>query len=265
VVHREAVCKTNTISSSEMAVSSSSRTGFQNLPGELRNHVYHIFFESVLAPTAPHRGIDFFTQPINHDNIQFAEAYLIEPITNLFLASRQISVEARTLYYAYYFTRRHYVLRSRQSIYSFSRVPSKWAQTLHHVHLTALDTTQARKLFNPVKVALVNAARTDQNTSSPRLRPYYLVLGGDVRDRKFRARLNLDGVPTKLSIRYSTNTLELHLVGPLGRMDYDPDDAVHEGERAGAIEGETGQAATEQHLRSDAPDARESSATTAVY
>jgi hypothetical protein len=208
-----------------MGISSSSRMGFNNLSGELRNQIYHIIFESVLTPTAAR--VNYTERPINHDSIRYASAHSFSTIISLFLVSRQISVEARSLYYADYFPRRHYLLSSRQSIYSFSRVPSPWAQTLHRVQLSAHGIAQGRKILNPVKVALLKAAQADREHAPARLQPRRLKLSGfsgRILDmpvtHRFEARLRLDGIPTTLLVRCEDDRFELDFIGPLGRLDW---------------------------------------------
>jgi hypothetical protein len=204
----------------KIGVSSSSRVGFNDLSGELRNQIYHIFFESVLMPTVAR--VDDTERPINHDSIRYASAHSFSSIISLFLVSRQISVETRSLYYADYFPRRHYSLSSRESIYSFSRVPSPWAQTLHRVQLSAHGIAQGRKIFNPVKVALLKAAH-----APARLRPRRLsfsTVHGHLRVIPaictFRAILKLDGIPTTLLVECEDDRFELNFIGPLGRLDW---------------------------------------------
>lgn len=224
--HREQEADRKSISAmTETAVSSSSSTGFNDLPGEVRNMIYHIFFESLLASTATVG--DSSIRPINHDKIDYIPAHVFKPIIGLFLASHQISKESRGLYYATYFPRRHYLLRSRESIYSFSRLPSHWAQTLHRIHLTAQGVPQGRKILNPVKVALLKAARADQSSLSTHLEPCKLSLSDNDQSwrvvalrRVFKAKLTLGSLPIKLKVCCVGNNMEVKFVGPLGKLDW---------------------------------------------
>ena len=118
-----------------MAASKFSSKDIMDLPGEIRNEIYHHFFELVLAPTTPTATTGPF--PTERDDIQYVPATTFEAITSLFLSSSQISTEARTLFNCLYFQRRHYLLSSRESLYSFSRMPGRWAQNIHKIHLTA--------------------------------------------------------------------------------------------------------------------------------
>jgi hypothetical protein len=208
-----------------MGVSPSSRRGFNDLSGELRNQIYHFFFESVLTTTVARDN--YIERPINQDSIRYASARSFSTIISLFLVSRQISVEARSLYYADYFSRHHYSLSSRQSIYSFSRVPSPWAQTLHRVQLSAHGIAQGRKILNPVKVAILKAAHTGRKHAPARLQPRRLSLSTvDSRLRNvpamcaFTAFLYLDGIPTTLIVSCDGDWFELDFIGPLGRLDW---------------------------------------------
>lgn len=199
-----------------------------SLPGEIRNEIYNIFFELVLAPTTPTATTG--PLPMNRDDIQHAPVNTFEAITSLFLTSRQISEEARTLFNGLYFPRRHYLLSSRESIYSFSRMPGRWTQNIHKIHLTANGVSQGRKIFNPVKIALVKAARetnaSNQTTTSLEARKLHLdfvVLPSNpvtIR-RQFTAELKLDGIPTTLQVYESDNDrFDIILTGPLGKLDW---------------------------------------------
>ena len=219
-----------------MASSASPSTSIHTLPGEIRNEIYRLFFELVLArttPTAPTGPL-----PITRSDIQYAPAKTFEAVTSLFLTCRQISTEARTLFYGIYFPRRHYLLQSRESIYSFSRAPNqRWAQNVHKIHLTATGIPQGRRIFNPVKIALVKAARasvnqtnqTNQTTStSSLLKVRKLQLGSDRIPwnnnfifRRFYAKLTLGGVPTTLYVYQCENDrFDVILTGPLGKLDW---------------------------------------------
>jgi hypothetical protein len=211
-----------------MAASTSLSKDIMSLPGEIRNEIYHIFFELVLAPTTP--TATTAPLPMNRDDIQYAPVKTFEAITSLFLTSRQISEEARTLFNGLYFSRRHYLLSSRDSIYSFSRMPGRWAQNIHKIHLSANGVSQGRKIFNPVKVALVKAARetyqSNQTTTSleaRRLHLDFVVLPSNpvtVR-RQFTAEMRLNGIPTTLQAYKSDNDrFDIILTGPLGKLDW---------------------------------------------
>ena len=167
---------------------------------------------------------------MNRDDIQYAATNTFEEIIPLFLTSRQISTEARSLFNGLFFPRRHYLLQSRESIYSFSRIPSRWAQNLHKIHLTAHGIPQGRKIFNPIKIALVKAARADDpseiGTTSLKARKLHL---GFVREswnqttirRRFSAELRLNGVPTTLHVYMcDQERFDVILVGPLGKLDW---------------------------------------------
>lgn len=213
-----------------MTVPSPPSNGFLGLPGELRNRIYQMLLDIVVKDTAP--PTTDRPRPINHDEIDFASTPSLRPIIGLFLTSRQISTEARTLYYAFYFPQRHYVLRSRHSIYSFSRAPSSWTQALHQIHLTARTAKEGRKILNPIKVALMNAARADQNSFAMRLEPSYLSLSTgfnhghtgpveiDMPYVKFVAKLKLDGLPATLHVLWELGGFEVRFTGPLGRLDW---------------------------------------------
>ena len=213
-----------------MASSASPSKSIHTLPGEIRNEIYRLFFELVLArttPTAPTGPL-----PINRDDIQYAPANTFEDITSLFLTSREISTEARTLFNGLFFPRRHYLLQTRESIYSFSRVPGCWAQNVHKIHLTAHGIPQGRKIFNPVKITLVKAARLSTNQSNPTtsslLQARKLHLSSDripwnstfIR-RRFHAKLTLSGVPTTLYVyACDDDRFDVILTGPLGKLDW---------------------------------------------
>lgn len=211
-----------------MAVSTSSGKGMMDLPGELRNEVYRIFFELVLARTTPTATAG--PLPIGHDDIQYAPAKTFEAVTSLFLTSRQISTEARTLFVGIFFSRRHYLLDSRESIYSFSRMPNRWAQNIHKIHLTAKGVQQGRKIFNPIKIALVKAARdtnlsisTTTSLEARRLRLGFVVLSANpfIGRHQTTAELRLNGIPTTLQAYMGDNdTFHISLVGPLGKLDW---------------------------------------------
>jgi hypothetical protein len=177
-------------SSNIMAAPTSLSKSFMDLPGEIRNEIYHLFFESLLARSTP--VVRTGSLPINHTGIQYASTSTLEPIIALFLASQQISTEARTLFYAMYFPRRHYLLQSREPIYSFSRTPSRWAQNLHQVHLTAHGITQDSTPWNSTRIR-----------------------------RRFTADLTLGGIPTTLRVyRCANDRFDILLVGPLGKLDW---------------------------------------------
>jgi hypothetical protein len=213
-------------SSNIMAAPTSLSKSFMDLPGEIRNEIYHLFFESLLARSTP--VVRTGSLPINHTGIQYASTSTLEPIIALFLASQQISTEARTLFYAMYFPRRHYLLQSREPIYSFSRTPSRWAQNLHQVHLTAHGITQARRTFNPIKVAIVKAARARHSSPATYLEALHLQLANDSTPwnstrirRRFTADLTLGGIPTTLRVyRCANDRFDILLVGPLGKLDW---------------------------------------------
>lgn len=212
-----------------MATSASTSKKIIDLPGELRNEIYRHFFEDILARTTPTATTG--PLPINRDDIQYSPANAFEEIVSLFLTSRQISTEARSLFNGLYFPRRHYLLHSRESIYSFSRMPNHWAQNIHKIHLTAHGIPQGRKIFNPIKIALVKAARANKSCGPPtdcelELRKLHL---GFVREswnnttirRRFSAELRLNGVPTTLQVYMCDNDrFDVILVGPLGKLDW---------------------------------------------
>lgn len=211
-----------------MAASTSLSKDIMSLPGEIRNEIYHIFFELVLAPTTP--TATTAPLPMSRNDIQYAPVNTFEAITSLFLSSRQISEEARTLFNGLYFPRRHYLLSSRESIYSFSLMPRRWAQNIHKIHLSANGVSQGRKIFNPIKVALVKAARetyqSNQTTTSleaRKLRLDFVVLPSHpvtIR-RQFTAETRLNGIPTTLQAYKSDNDrFDVILTGPLGEMDW---------------------------------------------
>lgn len=200
-----------------------------DLPGEIRNEIYNIFFELVLAPTTPTATTS--PLPMNRDDIQYASATTFEATTSLFLTTRQISTEARTLFNGLYFPRRHYLLSSRESIYSFSRTPGRWTQNIHKIHFTATGVQQGRKISNPIKTALVKAARdshqSDQTTASleaRRLHLDFVVLPSNpviVVRRQFTAELRLNGVPTTLQVyKDDKDRFDVVLTGPLGKLDW---------------------------------------------
>jgi hypothetical protein len=213
-----------------MASSASPSTSIHALPGEIRNEIYRLFFSLVLArttPTAPTGPL-----PITRSGIQYAPATTFEDITSLFLTDRQIGTEARTLFYGLFFARRHYLIQSRESIYSFSRVPNqRWAQNVHKIHLTANGILQGRKIFNPVKIALVRASVNPTNPTNPTtslLQARKLQLGSDRIPwnntfilRRFYAKLTLSGVPTTLYVYQCENErFDVILTGPLGKLDW---------------------------------------------
>lgn len=167
---------------------------------------------------------------MSRNDIQYAPVNTFEAITSLFLSSRQISEEARTLFNGLYFPRRHYLLSSRESIYSFSRMPRRWAQNIHKIHLSANGVSQGRKIFNPIKVALVKAARetyqSNQTTTSLEARKLHLdfvVLPSNpvtIR-RQFTAETRLNGIPITLQAYKSDNDrFDVILTGPLGKLDW---------------------------------------------
>ncbi|KAM0707946.1 hypothetical protein Q7P35_004595 [Cladosporium inversicolor] len=218
-----------TSSNTAMAASTSLGKNIIALPGELRNEIYRHFFEDILARTGPTATTG--PLPINRNDIQYAAANTFEEIVSLFLTSRQISTEARSLFNGLFFPRRHYLLQSRESIYSFSRMPSRWAQNLHKIHLTAHGIPQGRKIFNPIKIALVKAARANSPcdpTTDRRLelrKPHL----GFVREswnqttirRRFSAEMRLNGVPTTLQVyKCDNDRFDVILVGPLGKLDW---------------------------------------------
>lgn len=213
-----------------MASSASPSKSILDLPGEIRNEIYHHFFELVLVPTTPTATSG--PLPIERDDIQYASANTFEATTSLFLSSRQIGAEARTLFNGVYFSRRHYLLSSRDSIYSFSRMPGRWAQNVHKIHLTANGIPQGRKIFNPVKIAIVKAARASvfqpDPATDPFLRARKLQLGyinlpwnNTIIRRRFIAELRIDGIPTTLEVyRCDDNRFDIFLTGPLARLDW---------------------------------------------
>lgn len=189
--------------------------------------IYHLIFEQAI-PIIPHDNYRT-THPINKNQIHFTSDHRIRLVCNLFLTSRQTSIEARGIFYSNYFPRRHYDIRYRDAIYNFSRLPSQWTQTLHRIHLTAYSVMQGRKILNPIRVALVNAARVDNHQDlSTRFEEHHLQL--EVNDYawlnsgvkcKFTAKLKLGGVPTTLSVCLSAQDIfEVKLIGPLGRLDW---------------------------------------------
>lgn len=209
-----------------MAESSLSRSiGFHDLPAELRDIIYHLVFDQAI-PFIPHDA-RYIELPINQDQIQFTSDhdYCIRLVCNLFLASRRISREARDIFYAQYFARRHYNIRYRDAIYHFSRLPSQWTQTLHQIDLTAYSIMQGRKILNPIRVALVNAARADNHRDlSTCFRADYLELEpwqiGNVKC-KFTATLKLGGLLTTLDVCLAEQeTFQVRFVGPVGRLDW---------------------------------------------
>ncbi|GAB7336511.1 hypothetical protein MBLNU13_g09790t1 [Cladosporium sp. NU13] len=211
-----------------MAASTSLSKDIMTLPGEIRNEIYHIFFELVLASTTP--TATTAPLPMNRDDIQYAPVNTFEAITSLFLSSRQIITEARTLFNGLYFPRRHYLLSSRESLYSFSRMPGRWAQNIHKIHLTAQGVPQGRKVFNPIKIALVKAAR-DTNQSTPtttvlearklQLEFAALLWNHTTIRRHFTAELRLNGIPTTLQVyKCDDDRFDIILVGPLGKLDW---------------------------------------------
>jgi hypothetical protein len=212
-----------------MASSAFLSKSILDLPGEIRNEIYHHFFQLVLLPTTPTTTAG--PSPIERDDIQYASANTFEATTSLFLSSRQIGAEARTLFNGLYFSRRHYLLSSRESIYSFSRMPGRWAQNVHKIHLTANGIPQGRKIFNPIKIAVVKAARASVNQPDPAttfLRARKLQLGfinipwdNTIIRRRFTAELRLDGIPTMLEVcRCDDNRFDIILIGPLGKLDW---------------------------------------------
>lgn len=207
-----------------MAATISLTKSFTDLPGELRNQIYHTFFERILERTMPVANSG--PLPINYTDIQYAPASTFKPITGLFLTSRQVSKEARTLYHVLYFPRRHYIFHSRQSIYSFSQMPGHWAENIHQIHLTAHGVTQGRKILNPVKVALAEAARAKRFDPATRLKAPYLNLEDDNtswmltrRKRIFTANLQLDSVPLTLRV-YQCESERFDVLLPLGKLDW---------------------------------------------
>jgi hypothetical protein len=212
-----------------MASSASLSKSILDLPGEIRNDIYHHFFELVLVPTTPTTTAG--PLPIERDDIQYASANTFEATTSLFLSSRQIGAEARTLFNSVYFSRRHYLLSSRESIYSFSRMPGYWAQNVHKIHITANGIPQGRRIFNPIKIAIVKAARASVDQTVPAitfLRARRLQLGfinlpwdNTIIRRRFTAELRLDGIPTTLEVyRCDDNRFDIILTGPLGKLDW---------------------------------------------
>jgi hypothetical protein len=213
-------------SNTTMATSTSLGKGFMDLPGELRNETYHLFFESILADSTP--AVRTGNLPINHTDIQYASANTFDPIIALFRTSQAISTEARTLFYAIYFPRRHYLLQSRESICSFSRIPRHWAQNIHQIQLTAHGITQARRVFNPIKVAIVKAARADASGSTTCLDALHLQLAdgnspwlSTTIRRRFTADLKLDGIPTTLRVyKCNNDRFDILITGPLSKLDW---------------------------------------------
>jgi hypothetical protein len=212
-----------------MASSASLSKSILDLPGEIRNEIYHHFFELVLVPTSPKTMAG--PLPIERNEIQYASAKTFEAVTSLFLSSRQIGTEAGTLFKGVYLSRRHYLLSSRESIYSFSRLPGRWAQNIHKIHLTANGIPQGRKIFNPIKIAIVKAARASADQTHPAtnfLRARKLQLGSinlpwnntTIR-RRFTAELRLDDIPTALEVyKCDDNRFDIILTGPLGKLDW---------------------------------------------
>ena len=213
-----------------MATSTSLTTSIIDFPGELRNEIYRFFFEAILERSTPVANTG--PLPINRDDIQYASANTFT-LLSLFLSSRQIGTEALTLFTHNFFPRRHYLLHSRESIYSFSRVPNRWAQNLHQIHLTANGIPQGRKIFNPIKVALVKAARTqithlNSNSPTTSLQAQHLDLEtvniawrNTFISRRFTAALTVDGVPTTLRVyKRSNDRFDIILIGPLGKLDW---------------------------------------------
>ena len=119
-------------------------------------------------------------------------------------------------------------LQSRESIYSFSRIPRHWAQNIHQIHLTAHGVTQARRVFNPIKVAIVKAARADASGLALCLQVLHLQLADEnspwlstrIR-RRFTADLRLDGIPTTLRVyKCNNDRFDVLLTGPLSKLDW---------------------------------------------
>ena len=199
---------------------------FTDIPGEIRNEIYHIFFEKILERSTPIPRTN--NLPINQRDIQYAAVNTLEPITALFLTCKQISTEARALFHGLFFARRHYLLHSRESIYSFSQVSGNWAQNIHQVHLTATGVTQGRRILNPVKVAVVKAARAYQSDPALCFQARHLELENTARPwqsttirRSFTADLTLNGIPTTLRVYECANDrFDVLLVGPLGKLDW---------------------------------------------
>jgi hypothetical protein len=212
-----------------MASSAFPSKSILDLPGEIRNEIYHHFFELVLARTTPTTTAG--PLPINRDDIQYASANTFEAVTSLFLSSHQIGTESRTLFNSIYFSRRHYLLSSRESIYSFSRTPGRWAQNVYKIRLTANGIPQGRKIFNPIKIAVVKAARANADQTNPaattlRIRKLQLGLINLPWDnttirRRFTAEFKLDGIPTTLGVyRCDDNRFDVILTGPLAKLDW---------------------------------------------
>lgn len=148
----------------------------------------------------------------------------------MFLASREISPEFRGLFYAKYFSRRHYILRSRNSLYFFSQLPTPWAQNLRKVFLTSQNTVQGRKNLNSIRIALVKAAKAGRDSTDPNT--LFEVCSQNLKQQptseqkrilrcEYTARYTLGGLPIKLrACRYDLETFEVRLLAPLGKLDW---------------------------------------------
>lgn len=194
---------------------------FLTLPPEVRNRVYRHHFTQAIAAIVPP------TTP-NKTNQTYTDATALQETIGIFLVSRQIYNETHGLFFADFCVGARFRLLTRNSIYSFTRLPTPWTQGLHQITLKTsdLDRSLVRQTLNPIKVALKNGLSRTGEYDSVSIRHHYWDHSGTI-----NIRLQLEGQDVKLDVGICSdlypdigigreNGMVVHLTGPIAKLDW---------------------------------------------
>lgn len=190
---------------------------FYSLPPELRNTVYRLHFDAT-------------TTAIDHNDvkpkrkgrvraIRYTPADSLHEAVSIFLASHLVYNETRGLFLLEYCRGARFSLRSRHSIYAFSRLTAPLFQGVHRIDLSASLEVEGRRALNPIKLALRVALLTagDQDT----LTIHRSELHHSGQSLNLTATLKIADSEFQLVIKRSrAGKINFQLTGPITKLDW---------------------------------------------
>lgn len=149
-----------TVSNDTMATQYTQASGSSictfDLPGEIHNQIYEVYFEDVKLE--PHSEV--FSP-------EYYRASAVRPYLSILEVSRQIYAETRKMFFDDYFTSRPYTLHGLRQVDIFLRLPITWIRGSHSISQVSHDAQEATETVR--RLVLIRIPKSRDCRSIPQI------------------------------------------------------------------------------------------------